>query len=272
MTGYARTCLGLLAPVVTLFVIAGCSCDRPPAQTNPPTNPSDIVAAAGLGVDGRSDVEKVRTADYSILFVGNSHTSSHNLPNLVCEMIQFRHPGKTTYSHALSVAFLEDVERIPGCREEIESRPWKFVVLQAQKISVSGKQEYSRKEGIEFAKLAKNRGASVHFYCEWGLKDVPDNGPRQEKVYTEMAAEAGVKVAPVNRAWDLALAVRPEMPLYEFDGNHQSATGAFLTAAFLYAKLTGENPAPLAAFPFKDVNEADRAFLAEAAATAAGKP
>jgi hypothetical protein len=247
-TGFALVlCIGLP-------LSAGCGCWR-----EQPVTATFVV---------RSDPEKVRAADVSILFVGNSHTSMHNVPNLVCDMIRFRHPQKTTYAHVVSVNFLEDAATNPVCREEIETRPWKFVVLQAQKISASGKHDYSRAEGIELAKLAKARGASVFFYCEWGLRDVPDNGTRQEKVYRAMAGEAGVSIAAVNRAWDAALAVRPDLPLYESDGNHQSATGAFLTAAFLCGKLTGESPLTLAAFSSQVVSEADRAVLAEAAAKA----
>ncbi len=257
-----RTCFGLLAFGFLLASVAGCGgCGRDPDRL-------PVGATSG----GVSDVEKVRSADVSILFVGNSHTSSHDLPNLVCEMIRFRHPEKTAYSHVVGVGFLEDVARDSRCREEIESRQWKFVVLQAQKISVSGQQEYSRAEGIEIAKLAKARGATVYFFCEWGLRGVADNGPRQEKVYREMAGEAGAGVAAVNRAWDAALAGRPDLPLYAADGNHQSATGAFLTAAYLYGKLTGESPAPLSAFAYPDVSDADRSFLAEAAAKAAAVP
>jgi hypothetical protein len=152
-----RVVLGALFPL-----LAGCGAERTPAtaavgRADPP---------AADAADGKSDPEKVRAADVSILFVGNSHTSSHNLPNLVCEMVRFRHPEKTTYAHVVGVAFLEAVGRDPRCREEIESRPWKFVVLQAQKISVSGRHEYSRAEGIDIAKLAKARGAAVFFFSE----------------------------------------------------------------------------------------------------------
>jgi hypothetical protein len=87
-----------------------------------------------------------------------------------------------------------------------------------------------------------------------------------------MAVEAGVGVAAVNRAWDIALAARPEMPLHDSDGNHQSPTGAFLTAAFLYGRLTGESPADLAVFPYDPVAPADRVFLADAAAKALAEP
>jgi len=152
-------------------------------------------------------------------------------------------------------------------QEEL-TRPWKFVVLQAQKISTSGKVNYSRTEGIDFAKLAKSKGASVLFFSEWGRKDVAGDGAAQQRIYQEMADAAAVGVAPISRAWDLALASRPEMPLHSPDGNHQSAVGAFLTGCVLFGKLTGESPANLAAFPYPEIDEKDRKFLTDMAAQA----
>src|SRR4051812_42470972 len=68
-----------IAWVAAAMFLAGCGSERTicPAPATPP------------------DAEAVRTADYSILFVGNSHTSGHNLPELVCAMIRFRHPDNT---------------------------------------------------------------------------------------------------------------------------------------------------------------------------------
>src|SRR5437868_7110941 len=92
--------------LVFLPLLAGCgSGEQPP--------PAPARGAA-------SDAEKVRAADVSILFVGNSHTAGHDLPNLVCRMIRFRHPEKAVYAHVVGVAFLDDVARDPTCREEIE--------------------------------------------------------------------------------------------------------------------------------------------------------
>lgn len=244
----------------TLALAVGCAPEQSPVVAPP---------RGDLGFpDGRSDPDKVRSADVSILFVGNSHTSSHHLPNLIGEMIRFRSPEKTVYSHQVSVGFLEDVGRDPRCREEIETRPWKYVVLQAQKESRSGKFRYSQAEGIDVARLGKARGAAVIFFAEWGLKDVPGHWLRIEKIYDEMATDAGVRVAPVGRAWELALTARPELPLYAFDGNHQSALGAFLTAAVLFGRLTSESPAALASFPFEGVGDADRKILLDAAVKA----
>src|SRR4051812_44458697 len=61
------------AAFLPLLLLAGCA-------NRPPTAPG-----------GQPDPESVRAADYSVLFVGNSHTTGHDLPTLVCKLIQFRH-------------------------------------------------------------------------------------------------------------------------------------------------------------------------------------
>jgi hypothetical protein len=246
--------------VTALTLAAGCSTDRPPAAAD--------TGGRVASPDRRSDLEKAPDADVGVLYVGNSHTAMHDLPGLVGEMIRFQHPETTVARRQVGVGFLEDATRDPRCREAIESRPWKYVVLQAQKESKSGRYSYSQAEGIEIATLAKDRGATVVFFAEWGLRDVPGHGPRIEKVYREMATATGARVAPVGRAWDLALAERPDLPLYAADGNHQTALGAFLTACVLFGQMTDESPAALASFPYPGADEVDRRFLAEIAAKA----
>ncbi len=243
---------------VLLASLLGCG------QSHP--NPSLTTGTSRVIHDGKSDLEAVRSADISILFVGNSHTMNHNIPALVAEMVRFRHPEKKVVTHAVGTSFLEEAVKNQLLLDEIDTRPWKFVVLQAQKISMSGRFRYSQTEGIDLAKRAKAKGATVYYFSEWGRKDVPNDAEGNEKIYREMATAAGVEVACVGRAWDLALAERPELPLHDFDGNHQSADGAFLTACVLVGRLLKESPAPLAAFPYRDMSEADRTFLAEKAA------
>src|SRR5262249_16917322 len=157
----------------------------------------------------QSDLDKVSSADVRVLFVGNSHTRNHGLPNLVCEMVRFRHPEKAVYARVVDVAFLDDVAREPRCRQEIESRPWTGGVLQAERLSASGRHDYARAEGIDIAKRARARGAAAFFFSEWGLKSVAGHGTRIEAVYREMARASGARVVPVGRAWDLALTARP---------------------------------------------------------------
>ena len=244
-----------------LFVLCGLACGCG-GNSSPPA----AVWSGGTA----PDPETVRTADYSILFVGNSHTAMHDVPGVVAGMIRFRHPEKIVVTHTLGCAFLADAAAVPEYRTEIADRPWKHVVLQAQKISTSGKYRYSQAEGIDLAKAGKARGADVVFFSEWGLRGKDGDGATQESIYREMADAAGVRVACVGRAWDAALADQPDLPLYSSDGNHQSQLGAFLTAAVLFGELTGESPTLLADYPYPDTNAATRKALTDAAAKAVG--
>lgn len=246
-----------------LLCVVVCGCG--PSGSGPGAGSPGVVRVAPPEL---SDPEQVKAADYSILFVGNSHTSMHDIPDLVGRMIRHRHPDKTVLTRTLGVAFLEEAATNPAYKEEIAGRPWKQVVLQAQKISMSGKYTYSTAEGIELAKAGKARGADVVFYSEWGLRGKAGDGAKQEKVYQGMADDSGARVAGIGRAWEAALAEQPDLPLYAEDGNHQSAVGAFLTAAALFAVLTGDSPAALADFPYPDTDAATRKVLTTAAVAA----
>lgn len=216
-------------------------------------------------VDDKPEAQAIKSADISVLYFGNSHTSFHDIPILVGKMIAYRHPKMTYRSKFIWCGFLDDAANNPSSKAEIEKHPWKFVVLQAQKISMSGKYKYSQKEGIDLAKSAKNRGARVLFFSEWGRRDVPNDGVVQESIYQEMADVAGVCVAPVGRAWDIALAEKPTLDLYQSDGNHESTDGAFLTAAVFYGLFTDSDPAELADFEHFELTKADRTVMANAA-------
>jgi hypothetical protein len=257
-----RRALARAATVLGFLVLLGCDSRRNSTGPGAAVDLSNLKSSIELV---RSDPAKVRQADYSILFVGNSHTTLHDIPGLVARMIEFANPGKTAYTHILPVMFLEQTAGDARVTEEVDNREWKYVVLQAQKISQSGKYHYSRQEGIDLAKRAKARGAEVIFFSEWGLRGVPNDGQVQEKIYQEMADQSGARVAAVGRVWDHALTHQPDLPLYSVDGNHQSAQGAFATACALFASVTGQDPALLSKFPYDAASETQRQFLAQTA-------
>jgi len=92
-----------LAFASVLLLVAGCDRQQDATPVAMPTGDASglagpTVLTLGLGGPvGPSDVEQVRAADYSILFVGNSHTMMHDMPGLVGKMIRFRHPDKKVY-------------------------------------------------------------------------------------------------------------------------------------------------------------------------------
>jgi hypothetical protein len=212
-----------------------------------------------------ADDDLVKSAEISVLWFGNSHTAFHDVPGLVGQMIRFKHPNKKYAHRYIGCGFLEDAAANPNSKKEIERLLWKFVVLQAQKISMSGRYKYSQKEGVELAKIAKAKGAQPLFFSEWGRRDVKNDGVVQESIYKEMSDAAEVRVAPVGRAWDIALAEKPSLPLHADDGNHESPVGAFLTAAVFYSLFTDSDPAELASFEYPSAPKEDRVVMANAA-------
>lgn len=248
--------VGLLFAVGLLGGIVGCERSSPTASPTPATfNESHAWP----------DSATLAKADIRILFIGNSHTMFHNVPDLVGKMIRAAKPGKTVATHVVGVGHLSDASTNPQIKAEIEQRPWTHIVLQGQAISMSGKHRYSTKDGIDLARLGRGKGADVRFFAEWARKGEADERERTETIYTEMAKESDASVIPVGRAWDAALAKRPEMALHAADGNHESQLGAFLTACVLAARLADVSPTEFAAIEFASLSAADRQFLAEIA-------
>ena len=91
---------------------------------------------------------------------------------------------RTAHSRVVSVGFLEDVAiRLAGRRSD---RAMKFVVLQAQKISVSGKHHcYSRKEGSTSPDSRRHAKTTVYFFSSG---DGTENDGETEAVYREIAS------------------------------------------------------------------------------------
>lgn len=246
-----------------LFLALGCSCSPTPPV---PSESAYQNTSHSVALDTAAD--ELKQYDYRLLFIGNSHTSFHNVPNLVCQMIEHVQPGKKARAAVIGVAFLDDTARDDRTQRQLERHVWQQVILQAQKISMSGKFHYSTREGIALAQQAQANHAEALFYAEWGMQGVANDGPRTEAIYQTMATDAKARVARVGRAWDIALAKRPNMPLYSGDGNHQSATGAFLTACVLCGAITGADVSSLATFPYLNLSAAERERLAACAAEA----
>ncbi len=290
------SCAAAGVALCTAMTLASLACDSSPAgkATTEPGAAATADAPSAASAVGTPAFDLAGPFDLSLLFVGNSHTFMHDLPNLVRRMIEFRRPGARVLAFAVCVGHLDDVANDPSAGRALAARPWTHVILQAQKISTSGRYTYSRQEGIDFARRARLTGAAVVFFSEWGLEGKPGDGQRNERIYREMADAANatpltvpgkaariagaasqpagsspVRVAPVGRAWDLALNRHPGLRLYASDGNHQSDVGAFLTACVLYAIITGDSPEMLEAFEYAAAEATTRSQLCDAAADVA---
>jgi hypothetical protein len=189
------------------------------------------------------------TADISLLFMGNSHTSFNDLTTMVADMVRAGKPGKTvTAVLAPGGMFLDERLHDAPSVALLRSQNWSYVILQAQKYSTSGQFEYSTAEAKELIRMGRAQRAVPVMFPEWPRKDI-DETQRIYDLHVSIAQAESACVAPVGQAWDLALARDPTLTLHASDGNHSAPAGAFLAALVLYATITGQSPLNLPTLP-----------------------
>ena len=235
-----------------------------------------IIAACGGG-SGDSERGGVASgpppaaADITLLFMGNSHTSSNDLSRMVADMVRAGKPGRSVASvEAPGWMFLEERVHDTASINLLRSQNWSFVILQAQKYSTSGQFEYSTEEAKQLIRMSREQHAVPVMFPEWPLRGV-DETQRIYDLHVSIAQAEAACVAPIGQAWDLALARNPALTLYASDGNHSAPAGAFLAALVLYATITGLSPLdlpPLRQYPVDDsLQETLRGIAAETVQT-----
>lgn len=189
-----------------------------------------------------------------ILFVGNSYTTSNDLPGTVAALAKSAgHPVEVD-TRAPAGWWLRDHVGSSDTLDRIATGDFDYVVLQEQSM-VPADRRLAERESVPAARRLGTRvdqsGARVVMFMTWGHR----GGSREvgHRSYDSMQiaiadtyerlGEAVVgPVAPVGAAWWMALAERPDIILYQSDGSHPSANGTYLAAAVLTATLLGVDP------------------------------
>lgn len=207
-------------------------------------------------------------ADIALLFYGNSHTRTNDVPGLVASLLRAVRPGRSVEAvTAPGSQFLDERLSDAPSRDVLASRRWSAVVFQAQKYSASGQFSYSTVEAAQWVRLARDNGAVPVLFPEWPRLGV-DETPRIFELYVSIAAQAPACVAPVPQAWDIALARQALLPLHAPDGNHSQPAGALLAALVIASTIAGDSPAAMPTLAAIAVDAATQAELRAAAALA----
>lgn len=200
----------------------------------------------------------------SVLFIGNSYTSSNNLPEMVFQ-ISF-HAGKP-YSY--STDFVET----PGgatfqqhCSNRsmslIQEGGWNYVILQEQSQLPSFPIHQVENECFPYAQqlvdsiYAHSYCATPIFFMTWGR----ENGDQENAQYFPplgtyegmdsllyarymiMKEENDAAVAPVGRVWRYIRKKHPEIKLYQEDGSHPSLLGTYAAACTFFTIIHQSDP------------------------------
>lgn len=174
-----------------------------------------------------------------ILFIGNSHTYKHDLPERVaelarsagytCEVTMLAHGGWYLASHV----------KEQQTRFNIAYGHYDYVVLQEHSHPFDHVEDYF--EAVRtLSAMAKEAGSKVVVYGTWARRDDEAAQEYMNQVNRQLASEVGAILAPVGESWWEYLRNRPDIDLYEEDGAHASAAGIRFAAKTIWAAIEAD--------------------------------
>ncbi len=188
-------------------------------------------------LQGDLDAARSDRPGLRVLFVGNSMTYYHGMPQMVEKLaiggagteplfaVSYTRPGWT----------LEEAAADDRLAQLIQSVPWDALVLQEQTGRATASADWLRYKTIPYAQELQRpiaaHGGRTLLYMTWYTRSEGDLG-----------SLLSTSVAPVGSALGEAHWRRPELPLLESDGHHPSLAGSYLAACVFYATLTGQDP------------------------------
>lgn len=192
-----------------------------------------LVSGLGRAADGSSSARPLR-----VLFIGNSQTSTNDLPAFVAEIARASKHAKIEYrTIAPSAVTLEGNWNRGGARGSLLGGRWDAVVLQQGPSVLPQSRANLCFYAKAFADEAREWGVRPFLLMVWprrgsGLPDVVDS-------YAAAAAGADAGLLPGGAAWGAALRRSPGLQLYAWDGIHPGRVGTYLAALVVYAGLRG---------------------------------
>jgi len=192
---------------------------------------------------------------YELLFIGNSHSRVSGLPELVTTLIKTGLPGKTANAAAApGLRFLSDRLDDDVTEQMLNSRAWTHVILQGQKYSGSGLNNYPTDAAEVWIKLVKEQNARPILFPEWPREGNTEEGIFIHNLHLGISSRESACVAPIGLAWEESIARYPGLDLYADDGNHSNLSGALLSAYVFYELFTWQLADDLPYIPEIDVN------------------
>jgi len=179
-----------------------------------------------------------------LLFLGNSHTYTHNVPKLMLKLANaagYRNDFHIAMS-AESRVGLEWHRQNSRSLNLISSGKWDYVVLQERSRGLlEDKNKMFLNARLLDGEIRKTE-AKTAFYMTWASRHDPGMQKTITDAYHEISRELGATLVPVGCAWENALLANPDLPLYESDGSHASILGAYLAACVFFAVFYGVSP------------------------------
>lgn len=180
-----------------------------------------------------------------ILFIGNSHTYVNDVPGILQALAD---SGGDRKLAVMSVAppnyALIDHWFDAATARHLAKGGWAYVVMQQGWTPAGVCQDTLRLAASLFATPIKAQGGTPALYQTWPPADLPGQWQGTIESYRLAARDVDGLLFPVAEAWLRARQLIPALTLYS-DGFHANATGAYLTALVMYARIFGVTPVGL---------------------------
>jgi hypothetical protein len=209
------------------------------------------------------------TEPLKVLFIGNSFTYYNNMPAMLARLTASPGSPRRIQVDAVTAggATLGQLWEWRLARKKIQEHKWDYVVLQEQSARPADNSEKMAEFARKFDTEIRNSGAKTVLYLTWAHRGQPETRPLIEQAYFALGRELNAQVAPVGPAWQAALARAPNIPLYQSDSRHPTATGSYIAACVFYLVLLG-NQLSCPAIEQAGISQRDAAVARSAASEA----
>ena len=219
----------------------------------------------------------------NVLFVGNSYTSSHDLPNIISTIANSMGDYLYTENSLIGGATLQAHVNNTNSNELIMNGDWNYVVLQEQSQSPSFPLWQVEQDVFPYAaQLTQlindyNACGQAMFFMTWGrengdINNCPNWPPvctyegmddlLQER-YMIMANDNGAFISPVGAVWRYIRDAKYDLDLYSPDGSHPSFLGSYAAGVCFYTTLFQKNPLEIPWNQKWDILESDAEIIHE---------
>lgn len=171
-----------------------------------------------------------------VLFVGNSHTFTHDVPSIINELFienkknwQYKEmtvSGETLVFHSKREELLK----------EINLGDYDIIVLQERASNFSA-ELFDIGFNALYDYIINNSKSNILMYMIWSNESKPEVQKIITNCYVNAVRKVKVSLAAVGVVWDIIRHNHKEIVLYA-DGNHATKIGAYLAAATIFYALT----------------------------------
>ncbi len=201
-------------------------------------------------------------ATKKVLFLGNSYTTTNNLPFLISNIARSNGDSLVYQMNAPGGYTLQEHSTNTTSLSKIKAKAWDFVVLQEQSQLPSFPIHQVQTNVFPYARKLdslirlNNNCTETMFFQTWGRKNGDASNCTgwqpvctyegmdsllQER-YRMMAVQNNAVISPAGAVWNYIRKHYPFIALYTGDGSHPSPAGSYAAACCFYTVLFRKNP------------------------------